>query len=139
MDHYKCYTVRVTPKTPKFVPVLAVPVGDQFTDPAKLYDIKKPTRLCTPVLDKEHPTGTHTVAKHPACDPHARSGRAGATKQNPSQPKHTPVTGIFVNNQFGPERLDTAKEEELCVPSFKTLTGGAAAAATAGEDVAEYM
>lgn len=35
------------------------------------------------------------------------------------QPKHKPVVGIFVNNQFGPEQLDTTTEEELCVPSSK--------------------
>jgi len=37
------------------------------------------------------------------------------------QPKHIRVTGIHVNNQFGPEQLDTVKEEELCVPSEKIL------------------
>jgi hypothetical protein len=33
------------------------------------------------------------------------------------QPKHQPVTGIFVSNQFGSEQVDTVKEEELCIPS----------------------
>jgi len=28
---------------------------------------------------------------------------------------------IHVNNQFGLEQLDTVKEEELCVPSLKTV------------------
>lgn len=36
--------------------------------------------------------------------------------------KHTKVIGIHVNDQYGPEQLDTVKEEELCVPSKKTLT-----------------
>ena len=31
------------------------------------------------------------------------------------------VTSIHINNQFGPEQLDTIKEEELCVPSTKIL------------------
>jgi hypothetical protein len=35
------------------------------------------------------------------------------------QPKHVKVLGIHVNNQFGPEQLDTIKEEEFCVPSEK--------------------
>jgi hypothetical protein len=37
------------------------------------------------------------------------------------------VLGVFVNNQFDPEQaeqLDTVTEEELCVPSEKTLADG---------------
>ena len=37
------------------------------------------------------------------------------------QPKHVKVLGIHVNNQFGPEQLDTVKEEGLCVPSAKII------------------
>jgi hypothetical protein len=127
VDHYKCYKVKVTPKTPKFVPILAVTVEDQFTTPAKRYDIKKPTRLCTPA-DKEHPAGTDTVARHPAV--HLMCYQAALTKEKPAQPKHVPVVGIFVENQFDPERLDSVKEEELCVPSAKTVSGSPAATAT---------
>jgi hypothetical protein len=39
------------------------------------------------------------------------------------EPKHVAVQGIFVNNQFGPEQLDTVKEEDLCVPSIKQVGG----------------
>jgi hypothetical protein len=127
VDHYKCYKVKVTPKTPKFVPILAVTVEDQFTTPAKRYDIKKPTRLCTPA-DKEHPAGTDTVARHPAV--HLMCYQAALTKEKPAQSKHVPVVGIFVENQFDPERLDSVKEEELCVPSAKTVSGSPAATAT---------
>ena len=38
----------------------------------------------------------------------------------PKQARHA-RRDIHVNNQFGPERLDTIKEEELCVPSAKTV------------------
>jgi hypothetical protein len=34
-------------------------------------------------------------------------------------PKEGVALGIHVNNQFGPEQLDTVKEEEFCVPSEK--------------------
>jgi hypothetical protein len=40
------------------------------------------------------------------------------------QPKHDKVLGVFVDNQFEPEQseqLDTVTEEELYVPSTKTL------------------
>ncbi len=115
VDHYKCYKVKVTPRTPKFPKGLQASLVDQFDQP-KLYNIKKPTRLCTPVLDKEHPPGTHTLAKNP--DLHLM-----CYKVKPAT-AHTPLTGIHTNNQFGPEVLDTIKEEELCVPSEKILGGG---------------
>jgi hypothetical protein len=35
----------------------------------------------------------------------------------PAPVKHTPRSGLFVANQFGPERLDTVTEEEFCIPS----------------------
>ncbi len=38
-----------------------------------------------------------------------------------SQPRHEKLSGIFVNNQFGTLQIDTIKEEELCIPSTKTL------------------
>jgi len=122
VDHYKCYTVRVTPGTPRFKPVLNVPVRDQFTNPPKLYDITKPTRLCTPVLDKEHPAGTHTLANNP--DAHLMCYVAKLSRTSPTQAKHVPVKAMFVNNQFGPGRLDTVRPDELCVPSTKTLGAG---------------
>jgi hypothetical protein len=39
----------------------------------------------------------------------------------PAQPKHAPLLGINVNNQFGPEVVDTSKEVEICIPSQKLL------------------
>jgi len=38
----------------------------------------------------------------------------------PAQAKHTPVTGLYVANQFGAERLDTVTEAEFCIPSSVT-------------------
>jgi len=35
----------------------------------------------------------------------------------PAQAKHTPVTGLYVGNRFGAERLDTVTEAEFCIPS----------------------
>jgi len=111
VDHYKCYKVKVTRGSPKFVPILGVAVDDQFiTDPGKLFDLKKPTRLCNPV-DKNG-EGIKNPAAHLMCY-QAKPARG--------EPKHQKVLGIHVNNQFGPEQLDTVKEEELCVPSIKIL------------------
>lgn len=44
-----------------------------------------------------------------------------SAKTAPPQSKHVPVPGIFVNNQFGRERISTLKEDELCVPSTEML------------------
>ncbi|MBI5506125.1 MAG: hypothetical protein HY899_15120 [Deltaproteobacteria bacterium] len=35
----------------------------------------------------------------------------------PVQPRHTKVLGVFLNNQFGLEQIDTVKEREFCIPS----------------------
>ena len=118
VDHYKCYKVKVTPGTPKFEPILGVKVEDQFIEAQsgqpKLFDLKKPTTLCTPV--RKEVDGEITEIKNP--DIHLMCYQANPAK---GQPKHVKVLGIHVNNQFGPEQLDTVKEEELCVPSEKII------------------
>jgi hypothetical protein len=48
-------------------------------------------------------------------------GIRGVTMLCLAQGKHQPVVGIFLTNQFGPEQMDTVREEELCVPSKKFL------------------
>ncbi len=37
------------------------------------------------------------------------------------EPKHTKVEHIYAQNGFGPEILDTRKEEEYCVEADKEL------------------
>ena len=108
VDHFKCYSVRVTSGTAKFTPREATLV-DQFDQP-KVYDVKKPTRLCTPV-DKNR-EGIKFPRNHLMCY---------QIKPAKGQPKHEKVLGIYVEDQFGPGQLDTLREDELCVPSFKTL------------------
>jgi len=115
VDHYKCYTVINHKGSPKFRPILGVTVEDQFTDPAKIFNLTKPTRLCTPV-DKNG-EGIKDETAHLMCY---------LAKPAKGQPKRQPVSGINLNNQFGAERLSTVKEEDekgeyLCVPSTKTL------------------
>lgn len=119
VDHYKCYTVKVNKAAPKFQPILGVPVVDQFNQP-KLFDLKKPTRLCTPV--EKTFKGEVDPIKNPTT--HLMCYQATPAKTDPPQPKHEKVLGTHVNNQFGPERLDTIKEEEFCVPSEKIFSGG---------------
>jgi len=120
-------------------------VVDQFNQ-SKLYDVKKPTRLCTPVgkngegfATPDEENGPHLMCYRVKqvkgiCAEGSAQNVGGACKREEDcggtkkitnlcvlQPKHVKVLGIHVNNQFGPEQLDTIKEEELCVPSTKTL------------------
>jgi hypothetical protein len=88
---------------------LQASVVDQFAQP-KLYDIKKPTRLCTPAA--EDGQARKDAGRHLMCY-QVRPAR--------KEPRHSPVLGIFLNNHIGPEQVDTVKDEELCVPSLKIL------------------
>jgi hypothetical protein len=39
----------------------------------------------------------------------------------PKQERHQRLEAVHVNNQFGPEQLDTSREIELCLPAAKVL------------------
>ena len=108
-DHYKCYLVNVTVRTPRFPVGVQATVADQFEN--RIYNIKRPHRLCVPVdLNSE---GIQSPAANLLC--YTASAAIG-------QPRHTKVLGqIYTDNQFGTYRLNTSKEEELCVPAHVTL------------------
>ncbi len=108
-DHYTCYKVKVTPGTPKFPKGVQVSVVDQFHIETRVYDVGKPRRLCVPV-DKNG-EGIVNEAAHLMCY---------KVKPASGEPKHVRVLGqIHTENQFGALRLDTVKEEVLCVPAEK--------------------
>jgi hypothetical protein len=86
-------------------------VVDQFDRPTR-YDVVNPTRLCTPADKNGESPGAADHPEHLLCY---------GVKPAKGQPKHVKVLNLHVNNQFGPERLDTINAEELCVPSTKTL------------------
>ena len=135
-------------KLPKFPKGIQVVVADQFQ--TRRYDLKKITRLCNPADKSGNPalvSGsnkgqpfpiTPAPIRHPndhlvcyqakpatklipqtGCGPTTAGDRG--TKIEPGQPKHEPVDPVFVNNQFGPEVLETVKEAEFCIPSTKAL------------------
>ncbi len=110
-DHYKCYRVKIPKVAPKFPKGVQVNVADQFQ--TRLYDVKKPSRLCNPV-DKDG-GGILKPAAHLMCY---------KVKLAKGELKHTPVVGlIHTSNQFGPGQVDTKKGQnlsELCVPALKS-------------------
>ena len=79
---------------------------DQFGQP-KTFTLKKPTRLCL-AADKNSEgvkNGTATATVLP-----------GAAAQGPGEARQ--ASRVFVNNQFGPDQVDTKKETDFCVPTF---------------------
>jgi cysteine-rich repeat protein len=146
LDHFECYTAKLTSSSPKLAKGTQVVVTDQFMTNWRL-DLKKVKKLCVPVdkqgtpLDKSGaPPAFFTPATRDAtppprdsllCYPAKRASKAitqnGCGPQTPgdpgvaiTQPKHTKVLGMFANNQLGPLRLDSVKENELCIPSVTT-------------------
>ncbi len=116
VDHFQCYGVRVSSGTAKFVTVPGVTIQDQFG--SMTVDVKKPTRLCAPADKNNEAPGAETHADHLLCY---------KVKQT-SLPKFVKVVGLFVNHQFGPQRLDAKKPKELCVPALRNVTGPTATA-----------
>ena len=76
---------------------------------AKRYAVVKPTRLCTPAEKNDEPVKRS--------DAHLMCYQLKLAKTDPRQAKHTRRIGVRVANQLVRERVDTVKEEELCVPS----------------------
>ena len=111
IDHFECYTVRISTGAPKFPKDVQATVVDQFDRPTR-YDVVNPTRLCAPADKNGESPGAADHPEHLLCY---------GVKPAKGQPKHVKVLNLHVNNQFGPERLDTINAEELCVPSTKTL------------------
>jgi hypothetical protein len=141
LEHFLCYQVNAETKLAKGI---QVDVTDQFQ--TRHYDLVKITKLCNAVDKAGTPTllsGPHkgdakpitavvrtTPDQHLVCYQAKRAAKliaqtgCGPTTPGdtgtaivPAQPKHTPVTGLFVANQFGAERLDTVQETEFCIPS----------------------
>lgn len=131
-------------RLPKFPKGIQVDVADQFQ--TRRYDLVKITKLCnsvdkagTPTLLSGKSKGTpKPITPATRLDPDAhllcyqarlatrmidQMGCGGfvpgdrGTVIAPKQAKHAPLTGLYVANQFGAERLDTVKEAEFCIPS----------------------
>ncbi len=102
LDRFSCLKVRTTPGTPKFVAV-QVSATDQFQ--TRVYNVTKPARLCVP--GDVDGAGVQNPRAAVLC---YKAKRAGG------QSPHQRVVGqIHLQNQFGPQRVDTAREKELCV------------------------
>jgi hypothetical protein len=83
-------------------------VADQFQ--TRIYDVKKPKLLCTPV--NENFEGFQRPLANLMCF---------SVKTAKGQQKTVPVVGRIVTaNQLGTGSLDLLKEDLLCVPATRT-------------------
>ncbi len=140
VDHYKCYRVKLSKDALPFPDDLQVRVVDQF-DQGKLYDLTRATRLCSPVevnggSVKDEATSlmcyqARQTPKVCAANSPRNAGNACQSQEDcggrrhrstfcQAQPKHQPVTSLFVSTELLSEQVDTIKEDELCVPSEVT-------------------
>lgn len=132
-------------RLPPFPRGIQVDVVDQLQ--TRRYDLLRINKLCAPVAKSGSPVflsgpssgtakaiatsairnpETHLVCyrarqarkliQQVGCGPLNPADPGGFTI-TPKQERHQRVQGIHVNNQFGPEQIDTAKEIELCLPA----------------------
>jgi hypothetical protein len=142
VDHYLCYQA----KGPKLTKGIQVEVVDQFQarryDLRKIKQLcapvekaevpGQPPELLSGVnkgtIKPIEPAAILKPDSHLVCYrtklakneiPQTGCGPTDALDKGTSltQTKHTPVIGIHTNNQFGPEKSDSNKERELCIPS----------------------
>ena len=74
----------------------------------KTLKLLKPRHLCTPVQKNGEPVKNPTV--HLMC------------YLGHGSPRTVSRRGVFVTDQFGPRRVDTGHERELCIPSEKNVS-----------------
>ena len=109
LDHFVCYTVRVTRGTAKFAPILGMTtITDQLG--TLTVDVTKPTMLCAPTDMNNTAPGAEAHTEHLMCYK-VRAVRGA--------PKFTKVTPVFATDHLGVETLDVISRQEICVPSLK--------------------
>ena len=113
INHFKCYDVKESKDTPKFVKRI-VSLCDPNFDITKDFEVKKPKMLCTPV-EKQVDNADGTVEITPIQNPenHLMCYDIKKMKGEPKFEKRN----VFTDNQFGPEDLEVKKVKQLCLPS----------------------
>lgn len=103
---FACYKVKVTPGTPKFVPVTGVTLHDQLG--TLTVHLRRPTRLCAPLDLAGDDPGAPARSERLLCyQAKVFSGTAKFERRS----------GLFASNALGSERLDALQLSEVCVPS----------------------
>jgi hypothetical protein len=74
---------------------------------ARIYDFKRPSRLCNPV----------SVDGGPVKNP---TGRLFCylARRSRDEPRHSPLVGVYVASELLSTRVDTREVVEICAPAF---------------------
>ncbi len=136
VDHFLCYKAKLAKGQPKLPKDLQISFADQFTSPVRRLFVSKPTRLCTAV-DKngEGVKSSNQLVCYKVksakgrCDLAAPVNPGGACKKEPDcggikgqtmlctvQAKFAPRADVQLANQFGSEKVNVTKDDELCLP-----------------------
>jgi hypothetical protein len=109
-DHFLCYKIGKSRGAAKFVPVSGVTIVDEFEGLAShlTVTVVKPALLCVPVNINGAQPGAHMNEELQLCYKFKR----------PTGNKLVPVLGAYLNNEYGPLRLDVKKSEHLCIRSM---------------------
>jgi CSLREA domain-containing protein len=105
-DHYECYQVRLSKGAQPFPTSLQVWFHDPSTSLPRVFDVKQPSCLCLAASVNDR--AIHHPDSHRMCY-HVRPAKG--------QLPYIPVTGVHLNNEFGPAQGTAVKEQELCVPA----------------------
>lgn len=122
VDAYKCYAVKRSRGTGKFAVIRDVAVSEPFAPDTRRYDLKKPTRLCVAVEVASEAGGDAERVEQPSAA--LQCYQVALSTTPPKQVKHQKTIGLFLGNRFGPDRVDTVRESELCVPAQLDAAGG---------------
>ncbi|HZR84717.1 MAG TPA: PQQ-dependent sugar dehydrogenase [Candidatus Binatia bacterium] len=107
VDHYKCYKAKLAKGSAKFTPPVSPIVTDQFYASGQTFDVKRVTKLCTPVAADG--SVVNLPASHLVC-------------YQVRLPAGTRFTSRMVstnNPDFGDDLLKVTAPSELCVPALK--------------------
>ena len=109
LDAFACAKAEPRKGAAPFPKGLRLTVADQLGSPV-VYELKKPSRLCAPasVAGGDVVAPTTFLLCYQA-------------KPAKGQVGHPPTNGIFIGDALGRERMDTVKEEELCLRSTTNL------------------
>lgn len=104
-DLHLCHRAKATSSSADFSEGVRVHVTDEFED--RIYDVKKPVRLCLAA----------TVGGIPPAAPDAHVMCYKVVRAN-GEPKHEKVIDeLATADRFGGLQVDTRVEEELCLPA----------------------
>jgi hypothetical protein len=103
VDHYKCYKAKVTKGTPKMAKGLVISLSDQW-EAARDFEVKKPAELC--IATDKNGEGIQDALGNLVC----YKGKFAT--------KHTARTGYWFVDQLIAHKMDSKKEDLVCLPSL---------------------